>query len=406
MHHNVRAGSMAAVWLGQALIGLILPVSLSIGAISLIDHTVAASGQNSPSQDDTLLATPTARPPNPSLEDFWNNTAAWALETHDTGLPVGESDTIYMGNGEYWSYLHASTQSAGVVDSCGNFVSFPGCVMRWVSTNGGESFTLPEAKCLIDCKTCPCDEADKTRQQQYPRVVRADTGTFYMVFEHDAETWITSSKDGLDWQTPVGVAGTGMWNGYCYTAMKIGPHPFFETDKDGCMAGGPPGITIVSNTHLAVFVGFGQNPGHMGCLQTSGMTITGFSRCWPSYLFAGAPTYGSLDVGGGQDANPYFDFRYITSADVLRVGNYYYMSYEGVRGPNATATRDNQFGLGFARSRIINTTWEEYSDNPVLMDVADNWGVGHADLLIVDGVTTMYTATPDLTRGRYVLVWK
>jgi hypothetical protein len=38
--------------------------------------------------------------------------------------------------------------------------------------------------------------------------------------------------------------------------------------------------------------------------------------------------------------------------------------------------------------------------------VAFNWGIGHADLLVVDGQTWMYTATSQTTRGRYVLRWK
>ena len=33
-------------------------------------------------------------------------------------------------------------------------------------------------------------------------------------------------------------------------------------------------------------------------------------------------------------------------------------------------------------------------------------GIGHADLLVVDGVTIMYTQTGEQTRGRYVLAWK
>ncbi len=409
-NHSPHTNSITR-WIIQALFGLAVPALLLAGLMLLPYRVFARPGALAvPHGETPQPPTPTAQSngvpgANPTLADFWNGTAGWALQTRDTRLPVGESDTVYMGNGEYWSYLHASTQSAGVVDSCGNPVSFPGCVTRWISTDGGETFTLPQTQCVLACKSCPCTESDMTRQQQYPRVVLSQSGTFYMVFEHDAEAWITSSRDGIHWGSPTGVAGTGLWKGDCIQAMKIGPHPFSTSDKD-CMAGGPPGIVIVNNDHLTVFVGFGQNPGHMGCFQSPGMTITGFHRCLESFLFSGSPTYGPLDIGEGQGANPYFDFRYITSADVLRVGDYYYMSYEGVRGPNAPATRDDQFGLGFARGPIINTLWEKYPGNPALMDVADNWGIGHADLLIVDGVTIIYTATPYMTRGRYVLTWK
>jgi beta-xylosidase len=81
--------------------------------------------------------------------------------------------------------------------------------------------------------------------------------------------------------------------------------------------------------------------------------------------------------------------------------------YEGIRGPDSLdAGRDNQFALGMARAVQIDGPWEKYPGNPILGDVADNWGVGHADLLIVDGQAILYTATPDLERGRYILAWK
>jgi hypothetical protein len=37
--------------------------------------------------------------------------------------------------------------------------------------------------------------------------------------------------------------------------------------------------------------------------------------------------------------------------------------------------------------------------------VSFNFGVGHADILVVDGETIMYTATSQTKRGRYVLRW-
>src|SRR5688500_16297979 len=121
----------------------------------------------------------------PTLDDWWAGRAEWAIDVPDTGLPPGESDTIYMGDGEYWSYLHASTQSASIVDSCGDPVEFPGCVTRWVSTDGGRSFAISVPTCIMACDQCPCDMLDYTRQQQYPRVVR-DGSEWFMVFEHGA----------------------------------------------------------------------------------------------------------------------------------------------------------------------------------------------------------------------------
>jgi hypothetical protein len=48
--------------------------------------------------------------------------------------------------------------------------------------------------------------------------------------------------------------------------------------------------------------------------------------------------------------------------------------------------------------------WEKYPGNPIISSLPGNVGLGHADLLIVDDVTYLYTTTPDETRGRYVLV--
>jgi hypothetical protein len=110
--------------------------------------------------------------------------------------------------------------------------------------------------------------------------------------------------------------------------------------------------------------------------------------------------------GLGTDANLYFEFRTISSADVVRVGDRYYMAYEGVRGPSNPTVVDDQFGLGFARSAgpAIDGPWEKYAGNPVIMGLANNWGIGHADIVIVGPATYLYTATSTTTRGRYVLV--
>ncbi|MBN1310798.1 MAG: hypothetical protein JXB30_05200 [Anaerolineae bacterium] len=365
----------------------------------------AATSPISAESDNASLLSAADRPAK--LSDFWNGTAEWVLEIPDTGLPVGESDTIDMGSGIFWSYLHASTPSAGIVDSCGDPVAFPGCVTRWVSTDGGAHFTLAEPTCMLPCDSCPCDEDDKT-QQQYPRVVRTSGGMFYMVFEHAAATWFTTSYDGVKWFRPSPVPGTGVWKSSdttCTQAEHIGSHPFATSEYD-CMAGGPPGVYVAFG-QIFVFVGLGRNSGHMGCLRSAaGGSYYYFRKCYSNPLFDGAPEYGPLDVLG-EAANPYFDFRYVTSADVVKAEGYYYMSYEGIRGPSSPAAgRDNQFALGFARSRRLDTRWEEYPGNPVLSSVVDNWGIGHADLVIVDGTTYMYTATPQMTHGRYVLVYK
>ena len=342
-----------------------------------------------------------------NLGDFWNGTADWILEIPDTRLPIGESDSIDMGNGVFWSYLHASTQSAGIVDSCGGAVEFPGCITRWVSIDSGAHFTLAEPRCLLPCNSCPCDQDDRTWQQQYPRITRSPGGMFYMVFEHGAATWFAVSADGITWMGPSPIPGTGVWQSSeaaCTQAEHIGAHPAFASDYD-CMAGGPPGV-FVANGYIFVFVGLGQNPGHMGCLRAPLTSTYNFRPCTANPLFDGASEYGPLDAFWGA-ANPYFDFRFVTSADVVKVDGYYYMSYEGIRGPSSPAAgRDDQFALGFARSRMLDTRWEKYPGNPVLSSVVDNWGIGHADLLIIDGTTYMYTGTQQMTRGRYVLVHK
>ena len=48
--------------------------------------------------------------------------------------------------------------------------------------------------------------------------------------------------------------------------------------------------------------------------------------------------------------------------------------------------------------------WEKYAGNPIIMDLANNWTIGHGDLVIVGPATYLYTATSQTTRGRYVLV--
>jgi beta-xylosidase len=52
----------------------------------------------------------------------------------------------------------------------------------------------------------------------------------------------------------------------------------------------------------------------------------------------------------------------------------------------------------------IDGPWEKYPDNPIILDLPGNVGVGHADLLLVGQATYLYTTTDAGTRGRYVLL--
>ncbi len=369
---------------------------------------------NTPTPTNTFTPTPTNTPtPTPlpgspaTLAEFWEGRATWRLDVRDTGLPLGESNSIIMSGGAVWSYMNASSASAGVADQCGGAVQFPGCVTRWVSRDGGKHFVLSGSSCMLPCNTCPCGAADHTWQQQYPRITRAADGTLYMVFEYGAMTWLLWSPDGVSWSKPVQVPQTGMWDfrdRACPPVMHVGASPFWTSPLD-CLQGGPPGIYIEGH-RLYVFVGLGQNPGHMGCLWTRIDDLTHFTACASNPIISGAPEYGPLEARGFA-ANPYYDFRFVTSADIVWSDGYYYMTYEGIRGPSSpTVGRDDQFALGFARSPDLDAVWEKYPGNPVLSDVGDYWGIGHADLVIDGRYTYLYTQTPYGTRGRYTLVLK
>jgi hypothetical protein len=357
-----------------------------------------------------LTASTAAQDALPTLDDFWDGRAEWAIDVSDVGLPVGESDSVYRGDGVYWSYLHASDQSAGVVDQCGEPVAFPGCLTRWESSDGGQSFALNTPVCAMQCTSCPCDDQrDHITAQQYPRVFFADDMA-YLVYEWHAQVMIRTSPDGLNWSdwsyllTP-----GGTWpSSYapCTPTEKIGAHPNIRGEVHDCLVGAPPGL-FVEGDMLYVFVAAGSAPGHMRCYKGDRHgSMANLRRCDTDPLFSGESEYGPLDIIEGEAVNSYFDFRYVSSADVIKVGDHYYMTYEGVRGPDVLERgMDTQFGLGFARSEAIDAPWEKFPGNPVLMPVSPNFGVGHADLLIVDGVTYMITATSDSTRGRYSLQW-
>ena len=348
----------------------------------------------------------------PTLADFWDGRAEWVMDIEDVGLPVGESDTVYRGDGVYWSYLHASDQSAGIIDQCGQPVEFPGCLTRWESSDGGQSFALSVPVCEIACTTCPCtDERDHITAQQYPRVAFADDMA-YLMYEWHAHPVLRTSTDGLNWSDGVEISiPSGTWpSSYsqCSEIERIGPHPNIRGEVYDCLLGAPPGV-YVEGDMLYVFVAAGSAPGHMRCYKGNRYEgVAGLRVCDTDPLFSGAAEYGPLEITSGPDIAAYFDFRYVSSADILRVGDHYYMAYEGDRGPDVLERgRDTQFGLGFARSLgpNIDGPWEKFADNPVLMPVSPNFGVGHADMLVVDGVTIMYTATSMETRGRYMLEW-
>lgn len=357
------------------------------------------------------IAGSSAQSSPPTLEDFWDGRAEWVVDVVDAGLPIGESDTILREDGTLWSYLHASFQSAAVVDQCGMPVEFPGCMTLWTSSDNGESFQLSAPVCLMPCGSCPCtDERDHITAQQYPRVF-VTPDLMYLAYEWHAQTILRTSEDGIHWSdwSYLTVPG-GTWppsHAQCSETERIGPHPNIRGQADGCLVGAPPGLYVEGDT-LYVFVAAGSAPAHMRCYKGDRHApLDQLQVCDTDPLFGGAREYGPEDLTGAE-ANAYFDFRYISSADVLKVGDRYYMTYEGIRGPDELERgMDTQFGLGFARSVTadIDGAWERYPHNPVIMDMGFNFGIGHADLIVIDGVTYMYTATDETTRGRYRLEW-
>ncbi|MBN1920730.1 MAG: hypothetical protein JW892_05760 [Anaerolineae bacterium] len=346
---------------------------------------------------------------HPTLEDFWNGRAEFIVDVVDVKLPMGESDTIVMSNGELWSYLHTSYPATGAVDRCGDTVSFPGCTVIYRSTDGGISFqTEVPPVCQFDCLACPCDsELDHIDQQQYPRVAY-DGQTLFLVYEYRGRVRMRRSNDGLQWGEAERISASTIWKRWlrdCHPEESIGQHPFVPYDYE-CLAGGPPGIAIVDGT-VYVFMAMGQNPGSMGCYYgpTSSAAME-FQRCRHNPLFTGAESYGPLEASG-EAANPYFDFRTISSAEVQRINDRFYMLYEGVRGPGPGDHGDTQFALGLARSleAHIDGPWEKFPGNPILVDLPGNVGVGHADLIVLDGQTVLYTSLDGKTRSRLVLIW-
>lgn len=401
MSRMIRRG--AAVSLGLLLV-LILGGCQAAGSPSQADVDAQAEPATAPIVEEAPGGSG-----HPTLADFWQGRAQFVVEVEDTGLPMGESETIVRQDGTLWSYVHASYQSAGVVDQCGAPVDFPGCVVIYTSSDGGRSFELKERVCLFACNQCPCDSrTDHTDQQQYPRIVW--TGDrFALAYEYRAMVMLTESSDGLNWTPRVQLPKTGIWHYWfrdCTKAESIGVHPFSPYDYQ-CLVGSPPGI-YAEGEMLYVFVGLGRNPGAMGCYKGArNSAIELFEKCQNNPLFGGAETYGPLD-DTGPAANPYFDFRTISSAEVQKIGQRYYMLYEGVRGPGPGDGGDTQFGLGLARSVTdqIDGPWQTFAGNPILVDLPGNVGLGHGDLVVLDGQTVLYTSLDGQVRSRLALVWK
>ncbi|MCA9979546.1 MAG: hypothetical protein KDD89_01885, partial [Anaerolineales bacterium] len=338
-----------------------------------------------PTPTTAPIASPTPLPP--TLADFWHGRAEFVLDIADTGLPMGESETLIQPDGTLWSYVHASDRSAGVVDQCGDPVEFPGCMVIYRSEDAGQSFAPPNpAVCQIACTQCPCQpDIDHINQQQYPRVQISDTGLHLLVYEYQGRTVLRRSTDGLQWGNPEHVAYSGLWQkaSGCRPEEWIGVHPFTPFGADECLAGGPPGI-FIEGEMVYVFVGLGQNPGSMGCFHGR-VTDHGdaFRPCANNPLFTGARTYGPADLTGAE-SHPFWDFRMSSSAEIIKLDDQYYMLYEGIRGPGPNDPGDTQFGLGLARTTTgqLDGHWEVYPLNPILVDLPGNIGLGHADLIL------------------------
>ena len=361
----------------------------------------------------------TSRPA--TLDDFWDGTARFEVEIEDTGLPMGESDTLVLGDGTWRSYLHASNQSLGVIDQCGAPVDFPGCLVIFTSRDEGKSFTptVNEAGvpvCQIECTQCPCESRrDHIDQQQYPRVAwLSNHDQWLLTYEYRANTILRRSSDGLNWSAPAEVPMTGIWQNWlmpCRPEAAIGAHPFAPDNYD-CLTGSPPGIFVDETANppqLYLFVGLGQNPSALGCFRGPLNGPASLLRaCDHNPLFTGATEYGPLAPSDSPNADAYFDFRTISSADIVHVGEHYYLFYEGVRGPGQGDQGDTQFLLGVARSTsdALDGEWELYAGNPILLKLPGNVGVGHADVVITQEVTYLYTSLDGTKRSRLRLVWQ
>lgn len=349
---------------------------------------------------------PAEAPGSPSLTDLWAGTAEFVVDVADTGLPLGESDTHILRDGTWISFVHASYQSAGVVDQCGAPVAFPGCIVTYSSPDG-RRFTLDEPVCLFECVQCPCEsERDHVDQQQYPDAFY-DGATLWLAYEYRGRATLRTSADGRQWSPPQRVAESGIWRRWyrqCGPGETIGPHPFVPYDYE-CLSGAPPAV-YVNDDGVFVFVGVGQNPGGLGCWRGSAEALPAFfERCAHNPLFQGAPAYGPL-AAEGDDAAAYFDFRTVSSAELMRIDDRYYMLYEGIRGPAAGDAGDTQFGLGLARSTgdWLDGPWERFPGNPLLLPPPANVGLGHADLIVHDSVTYLYTSLDGETRSRLRLI--
>jgi hypothetical protein len=208
----------------------------------------------------------------PTLEDFWVGSAHFVVEVVNTGLPMGESETLVMGNGELFSYVHASDRSAGTRDQCGNPVAFPGCTVIYRSRDGGHTFAHDNPPvCQFACRQCPCtSQTDHIEQQQYPRVVvTGDTvtgDTVVTAYEYQGRVMLRRSADGLNWSAPEHVGDTLLWHLWyadCPADTRVGDHPFVTFNYE-CMAGGPPGLWVED------FCRVGAEPRQHGLLCRSG----------------------------------------------------------------------------------------------------------------------------------------
>jgi hypothetical protein len=394
----------AAGWTGWQLIR-----EPDVAPVAAVAAQPTALPSATPHPSPTAKPSPTPVPP--TLADFWHGRAEFIIAIADTGLPMGESETLLRPDGALWSYVHASDRSAGTIDQCGDPVDFPGCTVIYRSEDGGQSFSSDSPPvCQFACTQCPCQSTvDHIDQQQYPRVHITAEGVWLLVYEYQGRTVLRRSADGLNWSVPEHVANSGLWKktSGCRPEEWIGSHPFTPFGAEECLAGGPPGIFVEEET-VYIFVGLGQNPGSLGCFHGR-VSDHGdaFRPCEANPLFTGARTYGPADLTG-REAHPFWDFRMLSSAEVIEVDGQYYLLFEGIRGPGPGDPGDTQFGLGLARTLDgeIDGRWEVYPLNPILVDLPGNIGLGHADLITYEGTTYLYTSLDGQVRSRLQLVWR
>ena len=203
-----------------------------------------------------------------------------------------------------------------------------------------------------------------------------DNGTYYLVYEGagTSASWpgdvcLATSLDGLNF-------------------TKHPSNPILRHNASGWESAniGTPSLHRVGSTWYLMYHGFNGTDCQVGI--ATGTNLTSLTKHGNPVIPTSSTGWDNGTVG--------------RRSQLIKVGSYYYMAYEGSTDKVNGEFRYSNWSTGLARSANL-ITWTKCSDNPVIPVIVGGMGNDGPEMVVIGDITYLYVRSYPTTR--YKLIW-